>query len=255
MLSNVHVHTLVQEYHWKASALHGTWIRDGCVFLLATRAAGYVDNAVPRVENAISGLGQGEFFCMQPVIRGVIRGAVVATAAAGSLVIAGAGPAAGAWGVTVGRAGAGPSPIVRQFMCPLPIIGTQSVTLSVVRPAVDTATVGVPTPRLPITPTGTLAAAARLAISFLGAEWAEGTGVVTGEVDSPQGPAKESVPFTVPRTDVATGSGPLSVSGSGTLPSMTFSRPGDGEILATGLTVHFSLLTSGGGQTFLNRST
>jgi hypothetical protein len=33
---------------------------------------------------------------------------------------------------------------------------------------------------------------------------------------------------------------------------MTFSRPGDGEILATGLTVHFSLLTSGGGQTFLS---
>lgn len=192
---------------------------------------------------------------MQPVIRGVIRGAVVATAAAGSLMIAGAGPAAaGAWGVTVSRAGPGPGPgqIVRQFMCPLPIIGTQSVTVSVVPPAVDTATVGVPTPRLPITATGTFAAAARLVVSFLGAEWAEGTGVVTGEVDSPQGPAKESVPFTVPRTDVATGSGPLSVSGSGTLPSMTFSRPGDGEVLATGLTVHFSLLTSDGGQTFLS---
>jgi hypothetical protein len=137
-------------------------------------------------------------------------------------------------------------------MCPLPIIGTPSVTVSVVRPALDTATVGVPTPRLPITATGTFAAAARLVVSFLGAEWAEGTGVVTGEVDSPQGPAKESVPFAVPRTDVATGSGPLSVSGSGTLPSMTFSRPGDGEVLATGLTVHFSLLTSGGGQTFLS---
>jgi hypothetical protein len=58
--------------------------------------------------------------------------------------------------------------------------------------------------------------------------------------------------FTVPRTDVATGSGPLSVSGFGTLPSMTFSRPGDGEVLVTGLTFHLSLLTSGGGQTFLS---
>lgn len=190
---------------------------------------------------------------MQSVIRGVIRGAVVATAAMGSLMIAGAGPAAaGAWGVTVSRAGAGPGPIVRQFMCPLPIIGTQSFTMSVVPPALDTATVGVPTPRLPVTATGTFVAAARLVISFLGAEWAEGAGVVTGEVDSPQGPAKASVPFTVPRTDVATGSGPLSVSGFGTLPSMTFSRPGDGEVLATGLTVHFSLLTSGGGQAFLS---
>jgi hypothetical protein len=174
-------------------------------------------------------------------------------AATGGLMIAGAGPtAAGARGVTVSRAGAGPDPIVRQFMCPLPVIGTQSVTISVVPPALDTATVGVPTPHLPVTATGTFAAAARLVISFLGAEWAEGTGVMTGEVDSPQGPANESVPFAVPRTDVATGSGPLSVSGFGTLPSMTFSRPGDGKVLATGLTVHFSLLTSGGGQTFLS---
>lgn len=160
--------------------------------------------------------------------------------------------AAGVWGVTVSQAEAGRAAIVRQFMCPLPIIGTQSITISVVPPALDTATVDVPTPRLLITATATFAAAARLVVSFLGAEWAEGAGVVTGEVDSPEGPVKENVPFTVPRTDVATGSGPLSVSGSGTLPSMTFSRPGDGEVLVTGLTVHFSLLTSGGGQTFLS---
>jgi hypothetical protein len=78
---------------------------------------------------------------------------------------------------------------------------------------------------------------ARLVVSLLGAEWAEGTGVMAGEVDSPQGTVKESMGFTVPRTDVATGSGPLSVSGFGTLPSMIFSRPGDGEILVTGLKV------------------
>ena len=160
--------------------------------------------------------------------------------------------AAGIWSVTASRAEAGPAPIVRQFMCPLPIIGTQSMTLSVVPPALDTATVGVPTPRLPVTATATFAAAARTVVSFLGAEWAEGTGVMTGEVDTPQRQAKASVPFTVPRTDIATGSGPLSVSGSGTLPAMTFSRAGDGEVLVTGLTVHFSLLTSGGGQTWLS---
>jgi hypothetical protein len=160
--------------------------------------------------------------------------------------------AAGVWSVTASRAEAGTAPIVRQFMCPLPVVGTQPITISVVRPALDTATVGVPTPRLPVTATGTVAAAARLAVSFLGAEWAEGTGVMAGEVDTPQGPVRESVPFTVPRTDVATGSGPLSVSGSGTLPSMTFSRPGDGGVLVTGLTFHLSLLTSGGGQTFLS---
>jgi hypothetical protein len=160
--------------------------------------------------------------------------------------------AAGVWSGTLGRAEAAPAPIVRQFMCPLPIIGTQSITISIVPPALDTATVGVPTPRLPITATATFAAAARTVVSFLGAEWAEGTGDVTGEVDTPQGQLKESVPFTVPRTDIATGSGPLSVSGSGTLPALTFSRQGDGEVLATGLTVHFSLLTSGGGQTWLS---
>ncbi len=160
--------------------------------------------------------------------------------------------AGGVWTITASRAAAGPSLIVRQFMCPLPYIGTQSVTISVVRPALDTATVGVPTPRLPVTATATAAAAARLVVSFLGAEYAEGTGVVTGEVDSPQGPAKEGVPFIVPRTDVATGSGPLSVSGFGTLPSMTFSHPGDGEVLATGLTFHLFLLTPGGSQTFLS---
>jgi hypothetical protein len=160
--------------------------------------------------------------------------------------------AAGIWSMTASRAEAGTATIVRQFMCPLPIIGTQPVTISVVRPALDTATAGVPTPRLPVTATATVAAAARLVVSFLGAEWAEGTGAVTGEVDTPQGPVKESVPFTVPRTDVATGSGPLSVSGSGTLPSMTFSRSGNGEILATGLTFRLNLLNSGGGQTLLS---
>lgn len=160
--------------------------------------------------------------------------------------------AAGIWSVTAGRAGAGTAPIIRQYMCPLPVIGTQPITISVARPALDTATVGVPTPRLPVTATGTVAAAARMVVGFLGAKWAEGTGVVTEEVDTPQGPVKESMRFTVPRTDVATGSGPLSVSGFGTFPTMTFNRPGDGEVLATGLTFHISLLTSGGGQTFLS---
>ena len=160
--------------------------------------------------------------------------------------------AAGLWSVTASRAEAGPGLIVRQFTCPLPIIGAQPVTISVVRPALDTATVGVPSPRLPITATATVAAAARLVVSVLGAEWAEGTGVMTGEVDTPQGPVKKSMPFTMPRTDVATGSGPLSVSGFGTLPSMTFSRPGGGEVLVSGLTFHLILLTSGGGQTWLS---
>jgi hypothetical protein len=156
------------------------------------------------------------------------------------------------WSVTASRAEAGPGPIVRQFMCPLPVIGTQPVTISVVRPALDTATVGVPTPHLRITAKATMAAAARLVVSFLGAEWAQGTGVMTGKVESPQGPRTEKMPFTVPRTDVATGSGPLSVSGFGVLPSTTFSRPGTGEIVATGLSVHFSLLNPGGGQTWLS---
>ena len=160
--------------------------------------------------------------------------------------------AAGIWNATASRAEAGPAPIVRQFTCPLPVIGSQSMTLSVVPPDLDTATVGVPTPRLPITATATFVPAARTVVSFLGAEWAEGSGVMTGEVDTSQERVKESVPFTVPRTDVATGSGPLSVSGSGTLPAMTFSRSGDGEVLVTGLTVHFSLLTSDGGQTWLS---
>jgi hypothetical protein len=160
--------------------------------------------------------------------------------------------AAGVWSVTASRADAGTGLIARTYMCPLPIIGTQPVTISFVRPALNTATVGVPTPPLPITATGTLAAAARLVVSALGAKWAEGTAVGTGEVDSPQGQATESVQFTVPRTDVATGSGPLPVSASGTLPSMTFSRPGGGEVLAAGLTFHISLLTSSGGQTWLS---
>jgi hypothetical protein len=160
--------------------------------------------------------------------------------------------AAAVWSVSGSRAEAGTAPIVRQFICPLPIIGAQSVTVSVVRPALDTAIVGVPTPRLPVTATATVAAAARLVVSFLRAEWAEGTGVMTGEVETPQGRVAERMPFTVPRTDVATGSGPLSVPGFGTLPSMTFGRPGHGEVLATGLTFHLSLLTSDGGQTFLS---
>ncbi|MGH3165287.1 MAG: DUF6801 domain-containing protein [Trebonia sp.] len=159
---------------------------------------------------------------------------------------------AGVWNVTASRAEADPAPIIRQYMCPLPIIGAQPMTVSVARPALDTATVGVPTPRLPISATGTVAAAGRMVVGFLDAKWAEGTVVVTGEVDTPQGREQESMPFTVPRTDVATGSGPLSVSGFGTLPSITFSRPGGGEVLATGLTLHISLLTSGGGQTFLS---
>jgi hypothetical protein len=160
--------------------------------------------------------------------------------------------AAGVWSVAAGRAEAGPAPIVKQFTCPLPVIGTQSVTISVAPPALRTATVGVPSPRLPVSATATVIAAARLVVSFLGAKWAEGTGVMAGEVDSPQGKVKEGIGFTVPRTDVATGSGPLSVSGSGVLPSLTFSRPGEGEILATGLTFHLSMLTSGGGQAFLS---
>lgn len=159
---------------------------------------------------------------------------------------------AGVWNVNASRAAAGPAPIIRQYMCPLPVIGAQPMTVSVARPALDTATVGVPTPHLPISATGTVAAAGRMVVSFLGATWAEGTGVVTGDVDTPQGRARERMPFTVPRTDIATGSGPLSVSGFGTLPSMTFSRPGDGEVVATGLTLHISLLTSGGGQAFMS---
>lgn len=160
--------------------------------------------------------------------------------------------AAGVWSVTAGQAEAGTVPIVRQFMCPLPYVGTQAVTISVVPPALDTVSVGVPSPRLRLTATGTVTSAARLVVSFLGAEWAEGTGAMEGKVATPQGTFKKSMSFTVPRTDVATGSGPLSVSGFGTLPSMTFSRPGDGEIFVTRLTFRLSLLNSAGGQTFMS---
>jgi hypothetical protein len=84
--------------------------------------------------------------------------------------------AAGVWSVTASRAEAGPAPIVRQFMCPLPFVGTQAVTISVVPPALDTVNVGVPSPRLRLTATGTVTSAARLVVSFLGSRSPTGAG-------------------------------------------------------------------------------
>jgi hypothetical protein len=159
--------------------------------------------------------------------------------------------AAGVCSVAASRAEARLAPIVQQYTCLLPIIRTQSVTISVVRLDLDTATVGLPSPRLPVTAAGTAAAAARV-VSFLGAEWVRGTAVTTGEVDTPQGLVEEGMRFTLPHTDVATGSGPLSASGSDTLPTMAFSRPGEDKIFVTGLRFHIGLPTSDSGQTFLS---
>lgn len=155
-------------------------------------------------------------------------------------------------GLTVSRAAADPGTVVLQYSCPLPIIGGQPLTATFTWPsALDTVTLDTHTARLPVAVTGSVAAAARTLASLVGAEWIQGTADVTAEVDAPQGDISETMTFTVPRTNVSSGSGPLVVPASGPMPSMFFSQTGTGTVVVSGLVIHLATLTSTGSLTSL----
>jgi NACHT domain len=154
--------------------------------------------------------------------------------------------------LTVTRAVADPGPVVQQYTCQLPIVGAQPLTASIAWPSgLNTATVGSPTPRLPVAMTGTMGPIVGTAASVAGAEWVEGTSDVTAEVVAPQGGISRKVALAVPRTNVSDGSGTLTVSATGPLPSLDFSQPGSGEVIVRGMVVHLATLTSSGGPTWL----
>jgi hypothetical protein len=178
----------------------------------------------------------------------------------GGRVVAVAAVFAGVTGLTVGRAEAGlagearqAAQITRQFTCSFPVIGGQQLTGSFTRPGVYTVTTGVPTPRLTITVTASVSAAARTLASIIGAASVEATADVTGDVDAPQGDIGASITFTLPRTAIPGGSGPVTATATGTLPSLVLDKAGAATIVIKSMELHVTPLTASGGETWVGQ--
>lgn len=176
-----------------------------------------------------------------------------AAAAWACRVVAMATLAAGAWILMGDQAAAGSAPVVQEYACQLPVVGDQLITVSIGWPDLRTATVGVPTPRLPVNAMGTAPAIVRTLVSFIGATWVDGNADVTAEVVAPQGDITKTMTLTVPRTNVSEGSGPLAVPAAGILPSLDLMQPGSGHVAISGVELHLTPLTSSGGPTWFGQ--
>ena len=130
------------------------------------------------------------------------------------------------------------------------------MTATFVRPSgLQTTTVDTRTPSLPVEVAGTVASAARTVVSFASIEWIEGTADVSAEIMAPQGDISENVKLTVPRTNVSTGSGPLTVPASGSIPSVLLSQTGQAKVVVGAVVIHLATLTASGALSVLGNIT
>jgi hypothetical protein len=152
-----------------------------------------------------------------------------------------------ALGFTSNGAVAGQVPVILQYSCKLPVVGGTAVTATVGWPSgLQTTTVDTRTPSLPVEVAGTVAPAARTVVSLARIEWIEGTADVSAELMAPQGDISEKVKLTVPRTNVSTGSGPLTVPASGSIPSVLLSQTGQAKVVVGAVVIHLATLTASG---------
>jgi hypothetical protein len=157
-----------------------------------------------------------------------------------------------ALGLTASGAVAGQVPIILQYSCQLPLVGGTALTATFVWPSgLQTTTVDTRTPSLPVEVAATVAPAARTVVSFASIEWIEGTADVSAEIMAPQGDISENVKLTVPRTNVSTGSGPLTVPASGPIPSVLLSQTGQATVVVGAVVIHLATLTTSGSLSVL----
>jgi hypothetical protein len=152
-----------------------------------------------------------------------------------------------ALGFTGSGAVAGQVPVILQYSCRLPYVGGTPVTATVGWPSgLQTTTVDTRTPSLPVEVAGTVAPAARTVVSLASIKWIEGTADVSAELMAPQGDISEKMKLTVPRTKVSTGSGPLTVPASGSIPSVLLSQTGQAKVVVGAVVIHLATLTASG---------
>jgi hypothetical protein len=181
--------------------------------------------------------------------RAVSRREVLGWACRGIAALLAAGCALG---LTASGAAADQVPVILQYSCQLPIVGGTPLTATFVWPsALQTATAGTRTPSLPVEVQGTVGSAARTVVSFAAIKWIEGTVDVSAEVTAPQGDIGENVQLAVPRTDVSTGSGPLTVPASGLIPSVLLSQAGQAKVVVGAVVIHLATLTASGSLSIL----
>ena len=181
--------------------------------------------------------------------RAVPRRGVLARACQGIAALLAAGCALG---LTASGAMAGQVPIILQYSCQLPLVGGTALTATFVWPSgLQAATAGTRTPSLPVEVTATVASAARTVVSFAGIQWIEGTADVSAEIIAPQGDISENVKLTVPRTNVSTGSGPLTVPASGPIPPVLLSQAGQAKVVVGAVVIHLATLTASGTPSIL----
>lgn len=152
-----------------------------------------------------------------------------------------------ALGLTASGAAASQVPVVLQYSCQFPLVGEQPLTTTFVWPSgLRTVTVGTRNPSLPVEATTTVASAVRTVVTFAGIEWIEGTADVTAEIIAPQGTISKQMKLTVPRTNVWTGSGPLTAPASGRIPSVLLSQTGQAKVVVGAVVIHLTTLTASG---------
>jgi hypothetical protein len=169
----------------------------------------------------------------------VALGALTALLLSGTAVVTGAGTA-------VARQ---VSPTL-QYTCNFPLIGGQTVPVQINADIPGTHTVGVPTQTFPIDPVATVNSGLATGLRLLGVQTVEGTAEGNINVSSPQGDFAVDIPFTVPRATIAA-SGAFPVRATGSAPSLTFTRPGDGKITAGNIKLHLVPRNASGGLTLL----
>ncbi|MFJ8814308.1 DUF6801 domain-containing protein [Amycolatopsis thermoflava] len=152
--------------------------------------------------------------------------ATVATGAALTAVLAGAGTSA-----------ADPVSLTLNYSCPFPLIGTQTLQIVISADIPTTVNVGEPTPAFTVTAVATVPPTATQGLTLVGAATVEGSAKASSTVTAPEATIPVTVPATIPVTPVPA-SGSFDTVATGDAPSLTFTQAGQatitvGDILLT----------------------
>jgi hypothetical protein len=178
--------------------------------------------------------------------KSLLKGLAAASAAAavtGVVVLAGAGSASAA-----------DASLTLNYSCPFPLIGVQTLTVTIDATLPDSVVAGEPTPPINFTADVTVPANATEGLSLVGATSVSGTATASSTLTDGSLSLPLSVPLTVPATPVPT-SGAFTVHSTGSAPPVTLTDVGTAQITVGDFSTTLTPVTATGAPTGLGTFT
>ncbi|GAA5108732.1 DUF6801 domain-containing protein [Haloechinothrix salitolerans] len=172
--------------------------------------------------------------------------------AAGIAATGSAGLVAATMAVGAGISSADPITKTVEYNCPFPLIGEQTVSVTINTDMPSSIEVGEPTGQFDIVSTANAGATATEGLNLVNAETIEGTASMESTVEAPGITLPVTVPNEIPVTPVPENGNDLIIENiTGSTPSLTFDEPGQATISLGAMTMTLTPRTADGSETGL----